>query len=161
MGASGIFVKRTALNNIHHQIKPTNIRVKGRYAQSRINEIALLDMKLPDFYNSQTVTIQAYVEDKIVGRHDIIFGVRFIQQLGLIFDFKQNTVCWDKITIPMRPLGSFNTDELTAIDYGESETPKSLQEAIKQLERNITENKYSEHNYKEMILKCTHLSTLQ
>jgi hypothetical protein len=102
-GATGIFVKRTALNNIHHQIKPTNIRVKGRYAQSRINEIALLDIKLPDFYNSRTATIQAYVEDEVMGHHDIIFGVRFIQQLGLIFDFKRNTVSWDEITIPMRP----------------------------------------------------------
>jgi hypothetical protein len=61
----------------------------------------------------------------------------------------------------MRPLGFFNTDELTAIDNGESETPKFVQEAIKQLERNITANKYNEHNYKEMILKFTHLSTLQ
>jgi hypothetical protein len=43
-GATGIFVKRTALNSIHHQIKPTNIRVKGRYAQSHINEIALLTL---------------------------------------------------------------------------------------------------------------------
>jgi hypothetical protein len=41
----------------------------------------------------------------------------------------------------MRPLGSFNKDELTAIDNGESETPKLVQEAIKQLERNITANK--------------------
>jgi hypothetical protein len=47
--------------------------VKGRYAQSRINEIALLDIKFLDFYNSHTVTIQAYVEDKVVGRHDIIY----------------------------------------------------------------------------------------
>jgi hypothetical protein len=61
----------------------------------------------------------------------------------------------------MRPLGSFNTDELTTIDNGESETPKFVQEAIKRLEQNITANKYSEHNYKEMILKCTHLSTSQ
>jgi hypothetical protein len=94
------------------------------------------------------------VEDEIVGRHNIIFGVRYIQQLGLIFDFKRNTVSWDEITIPMRPLGSFNANELTAIDNGESETPKFVQEALKRLERNITANKYNEHNYKEMILKC-------
>jgi lysophospholipid acyltransferase (LPLAT)-like uncharacterized protein len=67
----------------------------------------------------------------------IIFGVRFIQQLGLIFDFRQNTASWDKITIPMRPLGSFNIDELIAIDNGESETPKFVQEAIKQLEQTL------------------------
>jgi hypothetical protein len=63
------------------------------------------------------------VEDKVVGPCNIIFGVRFIQQLGLIFDFKRNTVSWEEIIIPMHPLGSFNIDELTALDNGESEAP--------------------------------------
>jgi hypothetical protein len=31
-GATGIFVKRTALENIEHQIKNINIQIKGQYA---------------------------------------------------------------------------------------------------------------------------------
>jgi hypothetical protein len=120
-GATGIFIKRTALNNILHHIKKTNIHVKGRYAQSQIHEVALLNIKLPDFYNSCTVTVEAYVEEESIGRHDIILGVRFIQQLDLIIDFKRNTVIWDEITIPMRQMGSIKANELTSIDKHDSD----------------------------------------
>jgi hypothetical protein len=122
-GATGIFIKRTTLNNILHCIKKTNIHVKGRYAQSHIHEVALLNIKLPDFYNSCTVTVEAYVEEESIGRHDIILGVRFIQQLGLIFDFKRSTVIWDEITIPMRQMGSIKANELTSMDKPDSEAP--------------------------------------
>jgi hypothetical protein len=77
-GATGIFMKRTALNNILHYIKKNNIQVKGRYAQSHIPEIALLNIKPPDFCNNFTVTIEAYVKEETIGYHDIILGVRFI-----------------------------------------------------------------------------------
>jgi hypothetical protein len=112
-GATGIFINWTALNNILHHIKKTNIHFKGRYAQSHFHEAVLLNIKLPDFYNSRTVTVKAYMEEESIGRHDIILGVRFIQQLGLTFDFKRNTVIWDEITIPMRQMGSIKANELT------------------------------------------------
>jgi hypothetical protein len=64
-GAIGIFVQQTALDNIQHQIKPTNMS-KDRYTQSCIIEIALFDIKLSDFYNSPTVAIQACVEEEAV-----------------------------------------------------------------------------------------------
>jgi hypothetical protein len=133
-GSTGIFIKWTALNNILHHIKKTNIHVKGRYAQSHIHDVALLNIKLPDFYNSRTVTVEAYVEEETIGRHDIILGVRFIQQLGLIFDFKRNTVIWDEITIPMRQMGSIEANELISIDKTDSEAPTLVQKAVKRLE---------------------------
>ena len=66
-GATGIFVKRAALKNIEYEIKNINIQVKGRYALSHLKEIALFDIKLPDFYNGQTVSIRVYVEEEAVG----------------------------------------------------------------------------------------------
>ena len=114
-GATGIFVKRTALKNIEHQVKKINIQVKGRYALSHLKEVALFNIKLPDFYNSHIISVRAYVEEEAVGRHDIILGIRFIHQLGLIFNFKQQTVTWDEIAIPMRHMGSIKPQELTSI----------------------------------------------
>jgi hypothetical protein len=117
--------------------------------------VSLLNIKLPDFYNSYTVTVEAYLEEETIGRHDIILGVRFIQQLGLIFDFKRNTVIWDEITIPMRQMGSIKANELTSIDKPDSEAPTLVQKAVKRLEQDITFNKDNDHDYKTMILKCT------
>jgi hypothetical protein len=91
-GATGIFLKRTALQNIEHEIKNINIQVKCGYAPLHLKEIAFFDIKLPDFYNSRTISIRAYVEEDAVGRHDIILGIRFTQQLELLFDYKQRAV---------------------------------------------------------------------
>jgi hypothetical protein len=47
--ATGIFVKREALKGIDHQVEQVNLKVKGRYSHSQLKEIAIFDMKLPDF----------------------------------------------------------------------------------------------------------------
>jgi hypothetical protein len=51
----------------------------------------LLPLNFPDFCNNKTIEIQAYIKDEAVGCHNIIMGIRFIQQPGLIFDFQPNT----------------------------------------------------------------------
>jgi hypothetical protein len=86
-------------------------QVKGRYSQSHITQIALFRIKLSDFCNHKTIIVQAYVENKVFGHHNIILGVQFIQELGLAFDFKRNTVSWGEPTIPLRQLGSFTSSE--------------------------------------------------
>jgi hypothetical protein len=113
------------LKKFDHKIKKTNVQVKDRYALSSPIEIASLTIKLPDFCNNKTIDIQAYIKDKTVGRHGIIKGIRFIQQLGLIFDFQHNTVTWDEITLPMHPLGTIKMNEFVPI-----EPPTILQKAI-------------------------------
>ena len=69
-----------------------------------------------DFYNSRTVDVQAYVEDEVVGQHDIVLGIKFIQQLGLILDFQSQTVSWDEISIPMRLRGTIQPEELNVVE---------------------------------------------
>jgi hypothetical protein len=101
-GATGIFVKRNALGNFNHEITKIKIQVKGRYAQSTLKEVAHFAIKLPDVCNSRPVDVQANVEDEVVGQHDIVLGIKFIQQLGLIIDFQRRIVFWDEISIPMR-----------------------------------------------------------
>ena len=112
-GATGVFIKRNVLKNIKHQVQKVNIKVKGRYASSLLKEVALFDINLPDFCNSRSISIRAYIEEEAVGRHDIVLGLHFIQQLGLIFDFKRCAVTWDEVSIPMRQKGSITLEELT------------------------------------------------
>jgi hypothetical protein len=131
-GATGIFVKQNALENFDHKITKTKIQVKGRYAQSTFKEIAHFAIKLPDFCNSRTVDVQAYVED-----------------------FQCRIISWDDISIPMRQKGTISTEELCII---EDETPNVLKKAINRVERSITSNSYQDHDYQPMVLNCTHLS---
>jgi hypothetical protein len=64
-----------------------NVQVRGRYSSVTATKMATFKVQLPDFCNSKTITLRAYVDDDPVGVHDIILGTRVFQQLGLIFDF--------------------------------------------------------------------------
>jgi hypothetical protein len=78
-GATGIFVKREALKGIDHQVEQVNLKVKGRYSHSQLKEIAIFDIKLPNFCGSFRATVRAYIEESSIGRHDIVLGIRFIK----------------------------------------------------------------------------------
>ena len=56
---------------------PKNVRVKGRYSSTTIKEKATFLVRLPDFASSKAVKVTALMEsnNKVVGRHDIIFGL--------------------------------------------------------------------------------------
>jgi hypothetical protein len=75
--ATGSFIKQLLLKTIQHNIQPVDVQVKGRYSQSHITQISSFKIKLPEFCNHKTM-VQDYVENKVIGCHDIILGVRFI-----------------------------------------------------------------------------------
>jgi hypothetical protein len=58
-------------------------------------------------------------------------------------------------------LGSFTSSEDYNNSYDDTSTPKIVQTAVKHMERCITSNEYNDHNYRSMVLKCTHLSVSQ
>jgi hypothetical protein len=132
--------------------------VKGRYSQSQLKEIAIFDIKLPDFCGSRRATIRAYIEENSIGRHDIVLGIQFIKQLGLIFDFQKCIVTWDNLKIPMRKHGSISPEELIILNDQDAEAPEIIHRAVDHIERTITSNEYSSHSYQSMILKCAHLT---
>jgi hypothetical protein len=158
-GATGIFVKREAFKGIVHQVEQVNFKVKGRFSHPQLKEIAIFDMILPDFCGSHHVTIRAYIEENSIGRYDIVLGIRFIKQLGLIFDFLKCIVTWNTLSIPMRQHGSITPEELSIICDQDAEAPEIIHQAVKRIERAITSNEYDSHNYQSMVLKCVHLTT--
>ena len=82
--AHGAYVKRSMLKHAKHIIEDCNIQVRGRNQRQTITQIATFFVKLIDFTGARTVKIRAYVEDHAVGKHDIVIGMKTIQQLSLI-----------------------------------------------------------------------------
>lgn len=156
-GASGVYIKREALKNINHTLESTPIRLQGCYKTTHCTQVATFTIKLPDFTSARELNVTAYVEDMAQGRHDIVLGRSVCKQLGLKFDFKQETVTWDDITIPMKQKGTLSR-QINFVDNQDAELPTFMQKATKRLER-ISANAYDKHNYKEMVLRCNHLST--
>jgi hypothetical protein len=128
-GATGTFIKRSALKNFTHQIRKVKLQAKGRYALSNLQEMASFTISLPDFSSNRSIDVEAYVEDDVVGRHDIILGIRVIHQLGLVFDFQRQTVTWDDIVLPMLKKGTIHQSELAMVNPNET-APEIIQKAL-------------------------------
>jgi hypothetical protein len=159
-GATGTYVAASALQKINHTIEPINVQVCGCYSSVTATKMATLKVQLPDFCNSKTITLHAYVDDAPVGVHDIILGTHVCQQLGLIFDFKHRLVHWDELSMVMKEHGTINKAMLNAVDNDDS-LLLFLQQATLRLTKGISENTYNKHDYHEMIQRCTHLSSEQ
>jgi len=86
-GATGIHVKRSVLPITKCTIADANIHVTGRYGKSHVTQTATFELKLPDFCTSGSISVTANIDDDAIGRHDIIFGARFLTELGFIFDY--------------------------------------------------------------------------
>jgi len=85
-GAKGAHVKRSVLSLTKCTLANANIQVTGRYGKSYVSETVTFNIKLPDFCRSRSISVTANIDENAIGRHDIIFGARFLTELGLIFD---------------------------------------------------------------------------
>lgn len=160
-GATSNFVKREILSDVPHSIKSVNDNVKGRYNSTVVKEQATFELRLPDFASSKSVTVTALVEDSatVVGRHGIIFGSTFLHDLGITFDYARGTIIWDDVatsmkTIPHVEANSINVDD---IDPADKDLPVFMQKAASKA-HTIKLNIYNKYNYRDMVLKCEHLS---
>ena len=64
-----------------------NVKVRGRYSVSQIKQMVEFKCKFTYFCDSKTIRAKAYVDEKAVVKHDIVFGQRFCTELGLVLDF--------------------------------------------------------------------------
>ena len=157
-GASATYISAAALTKIKHTVEPINVQLRGRYSTTRATKIATFDIQLPDFCSSKTGTLRAYVEKAPIGIHDIVMGTRVCQQLGLIFDFKRQVVHWDNLSMTMKLRGTYHKETLNSID-DDQELPTFMQQATLRLTKGISPNTYNKHDYKDMVLRCQHLTT--
>jgi hypothetical protein len=70
--------------------------------------MATFNVQLPDFFNSETVALRAYVNDAPVGVHDIILGTHVCQQ--------QRLVHWDDLSMVVKDRGTINKTMLNAVN---------------------------------------------
>ena len=104
--------------------------------------------------------MRAYVEDNATGRHDIIFGIQFMPELGLVLDLKHQTLIWYDASMAMMPSGSIDISSLNEADPADTHLPAFVQEANTRLVKGMHPNNYKKHDYKNMVLQCSHLSPM-
>lgn len=158
-GATSNFVPCSTLKHVNHTIDPINVCVKGRYSSTVIKEKATFLVRLPDFASSKAVQVSALVEDNdnVIGRHDIIFGSTFLQELGITFNYADGVISWDDVSTSMKTISAEEISTLNDEDTGDRDLPDFMKVATKRGASSIKSNIYNKYNYRDMVLKCDHL----
>ena len=157
-GATSSFVVRSALKNVKHTIQKVNTKVKGRYGATILRDKATFKVKLPDFTSSKTIEVTTFVEedDKVVGRHSIVFGSTFLEELGITLDYSRKVIVWDDVSTSMRSISTLEINSLNDEDPEDADLPPLMKMATKRAA--IKPNAYDKYNYRDMVLKCNHLT---
>jgi len=144
-GATGIHVKHSVLSMTKCTNADANIHVTGRYGKSHVTETATFEIKLPDFCKSRSISVTANIDDDAIGRHDIIFGARFLTELGLIFDYERQQITWDDLVVPMKPLQSIPIPINSMTQDKHNDAPSIVKKAINRVTRGtMSANKYND-----------------
>ena len=118
-------------------------------------------IRLPDFASSKTIEVTALVEDDTTGRHNIVFGTPFLLDLGFNFDYQRGIITWDDVSTSMKTIQRNENYFLDDNDLQDEHLPEFMKTATKKQNAPFRANIYDKYNYRDMILKCTHLTTEQ
>jgi predicted aspartyl protease len=105
---------------------------------------------MPEFHRDRVIEWDINISSMDLGANDMIIGRDILQGLGIKFDFTDNTVEWDGVSIPMREADSF-TEESFFI-----QEPDSVVEATERI-KHILDAKYEKANLEEITQDATHL----
>jgi RNase H-like domain found in reverse transcriptase/Reverse transcriptase (RNA-dependent DNA polymerase)/Retroviral aspartyl protease len=149
-GASKSIIKSTLVPKTNlkpQQISTTWTTVAGNFITKHK---ALISFKIPTLHESRIVQSTMHVA-KGLEKYDIIIGRDLLQHLGIIINFKNNTIEWDNGIISM-PTDSTLSTGLINID-SESQPIKEATNRVKK----IIEAKYEKANIKEIAYDCKQL----
>ena len=102
----------------------------------------------------------ALVEDSSSGRHDIIFGTPFLNDLGVNFNYSSERITWDDVSTTMKRIPCNEVNSFNEENPGDIDLPNFMKSATRKVDT-INANNYDKYNYRDMVLKCIHLSSYE
>jgi hypothetical protein len=84
---------------------------------------------------------------------DMIIGRDLLSEIGITLNFRENSIQWDDIEIPMKP----DEDATTKTHFHIADSP-TLDDATERI-KHILDAKYKAANLQEIANSCTHLSS--
>ena len=110
------------------------------------NKQAEITFKLPTLHEKRIVTSVVHVTSKL-NTYDMIIGRDLLQELGIVLNFKENTIIWDDSITMMQG----NDNSLKSVNS--IENSKLLQDATSRM-KSILEAKYEAANLDEVSKSC-------
>ena len=108
----------------HKQPKATMWRTLGGTFQTR--KKSFFEFKLPEFSVNKMITWVVHVDDQSdpsTAQYNMIIGTDLLEKMGLDISFKDKTMTWDEITIPMKERGFVSQREVAEAIYSIATDP--------------------------------------
>ena len=126
----------------------------------------IIQLKFFEYSISKRVHVQPdvvyYEETMEKPVFDLILGTKTMNELGIVLNFKQNTITIDEIELPMTSITNMPTSKIKkALTLNNSlakvQEPKSTEEATSRVVRILDAN-YKKANLPEIVKTCSHLN---
>jgi RNase H-like domain found in reverse transcriptase/Reverse transcriptase (RNA-dependent DNA polymerase)/Integrase zinc binding domain len=106
-GSTSTIVLRKFAKNILPQATKT-VQWNTMGGQFNTTRKAPINLKLPEFSTNKTITWIAHVDETTnqnKAMFDLIIGLDLMEALGIAISFRDNTITWDDVSIPMKERG--------------------------------------------------------
>jgi hypothetical protein len=148
-GASSTLIKASKTQSLKKH-KTDSVKWTTSSGSFRTNQRVEVNIALPELSNNRTICAQVHVTPKL-NDFDMIIGRDLLSEIGITLNFKENSIQWDDIEIPMKP-----EDATTKTHFHIADSP-SLDDATERI-KHILDAKYEAANLQEIANSCTHLS---
>ena len=136
------------------------ITLGGKFQTKRKAQI---QFKLPEFSTNKVINWTAYIDDSTKSKNaqfDMIIGNDLMQALGLEISFKNKSLTWDDITIPMKNRGTISNAKLAEMIYHQTMEPTILKMS-EERHNEIIKIMYGKTNIPEYVKQHTNLNQEQ
>ena len=103
-GASESFVREKYVNHLKHKFVKCNDKYEIAGGTFNVSKEVKLRFSLPEFGSSKIITSKFKIDSSTnngIG-YDMIIGRDILAALGIDISFKDETVTWDYVTVPMK-----------------------------------------------------------
>jgi predicted aspartyl protease len=149
-GASATLIKANWLSNLHQTSDDEITRWTTSTGTFKTKQKAIARMLFTELHESKTITYNAHVAP-ILGVYDMIIGREILKELGILLNFKDETIEWDGVIIPMKP------EEATPENSFAIKDSATLDDATERMKK-ILDAKYEAADINNIVTSCTHLS---
>ena len=129
----------------------------GKFSTTQKHQV---EFSMPEFSTDKTITWIVHVDnrtDSTSTRYDMIIGSDLLIELGIMLDFEQKQMTWDKVTIPMK-VHSFLSDRNNAQSVYEEALLTAAVKSAEERHRVILDANYSKVDILQYVHSLEHLN---
>lgn len=150
-GASSTLISKQHVSDLKQStVLPTRWLTSAGSFES--NKKVLIHLALPEMSDTKSINTWVHLAP-MLQQYDMIIGRDLLAELGIKLDFKEHTISWDDIEIPMKP------DAATYGNFYIADSP-AMDDATERI-KHILDAKYEPANLDDIVNSCHHLKTEQ